>query len=152
MFLYLQAELENIFDLDFPNSLETPYEFEFELKCSKCHEIHPKPIQINMFESHEILGSKGEANYVASCKFCQSRGNISISKPKGYSGYNLSGEKVKMLEIDSRGFEIQTFKPIQPLIAKGFDDVNLEDGEWYDYDDNLNEQVSITDVKWTISN
>ena len=32
-----------------------------------------------------------------------------------------------------------------------FDDVDLEDGEWYDYDDDRGEEVSVTEFRWEIA-
>lgn len=31
-----------------------------------------------------------------------------------------------------------------------FTDIDLTDGEWYDYDEKANEEVSIKDLKWEI--
>lgn len=148
MFLYLQAELNNISCLTFP----ADYEFTFELECSKCHEPAPKRATFNTIEQHEIEGSKGEASYVATCKFCQARGNINISFPKKFAGYQESGAKVPMLQIDARGWEITKFVPEQPLKADSFSEVLFDDGEWYDYNDDKGEEVSVVETVWTIGN
>lgn len=151
MFLYLSAEVANVGALDFPNSVERPYEFSFSVRCTQCHEEGGNSVQINMFEAHEIPGSRGTANYVARCKFCQCRGTISLAVPKGYSGYT-SGV-TRMLEVECRGVEIVRFLCEQPLCAPGFPQVDLADGgEWYDYDETLGEEVSVTDAIWTIGN
>ena len=61
-----------------------------------------------------------------------------------------------MLEIDSRGYEIVEFVANGPFVCKGnestteFQDVLLDEGEWYDYDDQAGEETSITEVKWVI--
>jgi hypothetical protein len=34
--------------------------------------------------------------------------------------------------------------------ATPFNSIDLQEGEWYDYDEKAGEEVSITDVKWEI--
>lgn len=152
MHLYLKAELEGISAVEFPNSPQAPYEFEFSIECTKCHELHPNPVSLNTFEEHEMPGSKGVASYVGACKFCKCTGSISIAIPKKGAQYTTSGERQPLLDIESRGFNLVKFTPVQPLAAPGFDEVDLVDGEWYDYDDNAGCEVSITNVEWSIEN
>ncbi|AWU76822.1 hypothetical protein CAS74_000758 [Pichia kudriavzevii] len=157
-YLYLTAELNNVTSLKPKDSLKEPFEYEFKIQCTKCRETHDKTVTVNLYEKHEIDGSRGEASYVGACSFCKAKSNINIALPKGYEGYNSenSGQEVKMLEIDSRGYEIVEFVANGPFVCKGnestteFQDVLLDEGEWYDYDDQAGEETSITEVKWVI--
>lgn len=80
-----------------------------------------------------------------------------------------------ILEFDCRGLEFTDFKPevcsifetlhiLPPYLnlvqgewlAEGIDSgskftaIDLSEGEWFDYDEKANEEVSITELKWTI--
>lgn len=155
--LYLSAELNNVTELKPKDSLGKPFEFTFKIKCNKCHEIHDKEILINLYEKHEIEGSRGEANFINHCTFCKSKSTINISIPKKFTGYSINdnGNKISILEIDSRGSEIIEFIPYGQFVCKGVDSntqftLEFDDGEWYDYDDNAGEEVSITETLWAI--
>lgn len=157
--LYLSADLINVTDLKPQDSINNPYEYNFRIQCTKCRENHDKPITINLYEKYDIEGSRGEANFVSSCSFCKARSNINIQLPKDFKGYlnEFSGEKIKMLEIDARGFDIVEFIPQGPFICKGVDsnslfkEIDLIENEWYDYDDITALETSITDAKWHIN-
>lgn len=156
--LYLTAELNNVTGLKPQDSLTQPYEYTFKIQCTKCREVHENPVTVNLYEKHEIDGSRGEASYVGACSFCKSKSNINISLPKKYEGYSIesNNKEVSILEIDSRGYEIVEFIADGPFSCDGaesstkFSDVLLDDGEWYDYDDNAGEETSITEIKWEI--
>ena len=156
--LYLTAELNNVTDLTTEDSVNEPFEYFFKLECTKCHEVHDKLVSVNLYEKHEISDSRGEASYVSSCTFCNSKSNLNIQIPKHFNGYTNedNGKSVKILEIDSRGYEIVEFIAQSPFKCKGlnsetiFDKIDLSENEWYDYDDNAGEETSITDIKWEI--
>ncbi|KAG0678443.1 hypothetical protein C6P40_000438 [Pichia californica] len=157
--LFLSAELNNVTDLKPQDSLSEPFEYNFRIQCTKCRETHDKPITINLYERYEIDGSRGEASYVGSCSFCKAKSNINIQLPKDFQGYSLenNGSKIKMLEIDARGYEIIEFIADSPFVCKGtdsdseFKDVLLMETEWYDYDDKASQETSITDVQWHLN-
>lgn len=62
-----------------------------------------------------------------------------------------------MLEIDTRGIDFEAFKADGKFQCIGeesntkFDDVDLEDNEWYDYDEKAGAEVSITNIEWTFT-
>lgn len=156
--LYLTAELNNVTKLKPQDSTAQPYEYTFKIQCTKCRETHENPVTVNLYEKHDIEGSRGEASYVGACFFCKSKSNINIFLPKHYEGYLLenNNKEVKMLEIDSRGYDLVEFIPDGPFQCVGadsntkFSDFTLDDGEWYDYDDAAGKETSITDLKWVI--
>jgi hypothetical protein len=157
--LYLSAELNNVTNLRPQDSTQQPFEYNFKIQCTKCRETHDNVITINLYEKHEIDGSRGEASYVGACSFCKAKNNINIELPKKYEGYKYehSGSKAKMLVIDSRGCEILEYIADGPFVCKGletdteFNEVLLEDGEWYDYDDKAGDETSIVEVQWKIA-
>ncbi|GMM28913.1 hypothetical protein DAMA08_016290 [Martiniozyma asiatica (nom. inval.)] len=138
------------------------YEYTFELVCTQC-DTHAKEIPINLNESHEF--GRASVSYVAKCSFCGNTGTIQIKLPKNYAGYVIkreegeeegeeakNGGKQKMLEIDGRGWKAVDFLPVG--LFKGFIkgkevEVEFDDGEWYDYDDNIGE-LSAIEAEWKI--
>lgn len=155
-FLKILGELTNVTDLEPVDTPESPYEYTFQIECTKCRTIHDKDIHMNRFEQHEMSGSRGEASFVFRCKECKNEHSASITRTneKLVIGAN---RPATILEIDARGLDFTKFIPDGKFQALGeetgtkFDEVDLEDGEWYDVDEKTNEEVSIVDVKWTIS-
>ncbi|KAJ5754967.1 hypothetical protein N7533_004510 [Penicillium manginii] len=136
---------------------EDPYYYTFRVKCTSCHEIHPNWVGFNRFEEHEIPGSRGEANFVWKCRLCTKTHSASIIS--GPNTYELQEKKTgqKIIEMDCRGLEFIEFKPAEgKWEAKGvespttFSDIELDEGEWYDYDEKTSEEVSIKDITWSV--
>ncbi|KAH3667072.1 hypothetical protein WICMUC_005419 [Wickerhamomyces mucosus] len=155
--LQLTATLEGLTDLSPKDTQENPFEYTFLIECTQCREQHDKEITINRFEKHEISGSRGEANFVFKCKNCRKESTISIERTKNVYTIEDSGKSVDFLSIEARGLDIVKFLPENGFfISKGaesitkFDDIDLSEGEFYDYDDNAGAEVSITDISWDI--
>lgn len=155
--LTLKADLEGITDLKFTDDVEDPYLYTFGIKCVQCHEVHPKDITINLYETHEMPGSRGEANFVFKCGVCGKRSSINMSRTKNSYDAANSGKAVRMLDIDSRGIDFVSFVPDGKFQCVGdesnskFKDVDLVDNEWYDYDDKAGGEVSITNIEWAFT-
>lgn len=155
-YLKIYATLEGVTDVEPVDTTDSPQEYIFTIQCTKCRTTHDKPVNINRFEQHEILGSRGEASFVFRCKECKSEHSASITRTS--SKLTVDDKKpVAILEIDARGLDFEKFHPEGRYEAVGaetgtkFTDVDLSDDEWYDYDDKAGAEVSITDVKWEIS-
>ncbi|KAK3180750.1 hypothetical protein K4F52_007970 [Lecanicillium sp. MT-2017a] len=62
----------------------------------------------------------------------------------------------KIIEFDCRGLEFTEFNPEGEWLAEGIDTptkftgIELTDGEWFDYDEKSNEEVSIKEITWEI--
>ncbi|OBA20570.1 hypothetical protein METBIDRAFT_43948 [Metschnikowia bicuspidata var. bicuspidata NRRL YB-4993] len=156
-YLKAQAELSNVTNLKPVDTPDSPFEYTFRIECTKCREIHGKPVTINRFEQHDISGSKGEASFVFRCKSCRNEHSAQISRTVESLSPENAGKWVNLLEIDARGADFIDFIPEGRWVCEAlnstsiFDEVDLEDGEWYDYDDNKGQEVSVTDFKWEIS-
>ncbi|EDK44318.1 conserved hypothetical protein [Lodderomyces elongisporus NRRL YB-4239] len=154
--LKVSAELDNVTALEPYDTPQDPFYYTFRIECTKCRTIHDKEIQITQYEKHEISGSRGEASFVFRCKECKNEHSASIERTKEKLEQGNS-KPVSILEIDARGLDFNEFIPDGRFQAKGLDtgtlftEVDLEDLEWYDVDEKTNEEVSIVDVKWTIS-
>lgn len=116
-------------------------------------------MNINRFESHEIAGSRGEASFVFRCKECKAEHSATLTRTSQTLTVEdaEANKSVALLEIDARGVEFLEFLPEGRFAAVGtesgtkFDEVDLEDAEWYDYDDKAGAEVSVTECKWEIS-
>lgn len=156
-FLKASAELDNVTDLQPIDTTENPFEYTFHIQCTSCRQVHGKPVTINRFEKHEMDGSRGEASFVFRCRDCKGEHSASITRTKETVTIEKAGKFVPILEIDARGVEFVEFIPDGQFECRGaetttrFDDVDLSDGEWYDYDEKANAEVSITDVKWEVA-
>ncbi|ORY64127.1 uncharacterized protein BCR38DRAFT_434110 [Pseudomassariella vexata] len=154
--LVLKAELSGVTNLRPKDELENPFWYTFTVQCTSCRETHPNAISVSRFENNELSGSRGEANFVWKCKNCKRESSASIkAAPKAYE----MGEPPKeqsIIEFDCRGMEFTEFSPEGSWLAEGtesgtkFTEIELQDGEWFDYDEKSGEEVSIKDLKWDI--
>ncbi|CCE65779.1 hypothetical protein TPHA_0M02050 [Tetrapisispora phaffii CBS 4417] len=171
---------ENIRSISVKNDPSSPAEFSFNLVCTNCREEHESAVSINTFEKHDMPGSKGEASFILKCKFCDKDCSVNMNtfedvfyniensqntseleaialqrEKKGIK--NIKGNQSVLLEFDCRGCEVTKFH-ISSVPYK----VNLNnkktlefefeegDNEWYDYDDDSAEEVSITEFNTEI--
>lgn len=154
--LKLTAELFNVTNLEPIDDPENAFEYTFRIQCTSCREIHGKPVTINRFESHEITGSRGEASFVFRCKQCKSEHSASITRTGDSLTPENSNKPVTILTIDSRGLDVLEFIPEGEFRCVGeesgtiFKEVELSEGEWYDYDNEAGDEVSVTEVKWIV--
>ncbi|KAJ9490001.1 hypothetical protein VN97_g3280 [Penicillium thymicola] len=154
--LSVEAQLEGVTALLPTDTEENPYFYTFRVQCTSCRETHPNWVSFNRFETHEIPGSRGEANFVWKCRLCTKTHTASIiSGPKPYEAQEKQNTQ-KIIEMDCRGLEFIEFKPDGEWEAKAvestttFSGIDLLEGEWYDYDEKKGEEVSIKEITWTV--
>ncbi|KAL8731159.1 MAG: hypothetical protein Q9166_003566 [cf. Caloplaca sp. 2 TL-2023] len=154
--LTLTADLTGVTELVPLDTQEEPYFYTFKVQCTSCRETHPNWVSIGRFESSDISGSKGEANFVWRCKACKRESTASIKDaPKTYTHASPPINQT-IIEFDCRGLEFTEFQANGEWMAKGletatiFTAIDLVEGEWYDFDEKSGEEVSIKDVKWDI--
>ncbi|EGV60961.1 hypothetical protein PSN45_002315 [Yamadazyma tenuis] len=154
--LKITAELAGVTGLHPQDTPESPFEYTFTIECTKCREVHAKPVTINRFETHEISGSRGEASFVFRCKSCKSEHSAAIEPTGTVCTPDTNGKPVTILTIDARGLDFNEFIPDGFFACEGedsptkFTEIDLSEGEWYDYDDNAGEEVSVTEISWSI--
>jgi len=154
--LALTADLSGVTDLRPVDTEENPYFYSFKVQCTSCRETHSNWVTVSRFESNQMSGSRGDANFVFKCKNCKRESSATIKEaPKAYA-QSSPPKKVNIIEFDCRGLEFTEFKAEGEWQAKGsesatvFSSIDLQEGEWYDYDEKAGEEVSIKDVKWDI--
>ncbi|KAK0334412.1 hypothetical protein LTR91_018610 [Friedmanniomyces endolithicus] len=150
------AELNGVTDLQPEDTEQTPFYYTFKVQCTSCREVHPNWVSVSRFETNEQSGSRGDANFVWRCKNCKREHSANITDtPKAYPQQSPAKAK-NILTLDCRGLEFVEFKADGAWKATGvesgtkFADIDLTEGEWFDYDEKAGEEVSIKDVKWEI--
>ncbi|EIM22448.1 DUF866-domain-containing protein [Wallemia mellicola CBS 633.66] len=135
------------------------HQFWLQIKCTMCHEVHPKTIAIIPSEEDQLPNTKegNTANLVFKCSFCGKSAHAKVEN-KGASAVNVedienhSYKSWLVLEcrnLEPIGFEARDDNYIctSSLSDTKFEDVTL-DGEWSDYDEKSGESVAIEGYKF----
>ncbi|KAJ2754827.1 hypothetical protein H4R27_004538 [Coemansia aciculifera] len=100
-----------------------------------------------------MSGGRDTANMVIKCHFCKRESSLDIAEgPFPYTAEN-SGSMATILIIDCRGVDIKEFEPRSGWKVTGtesntvFDEVDLAEMEWYEYDEEAAAPVSIKDIE-----
>ncbi|KAG1445202.1 hypothetical protein G6F55_012044 [Rhizopus delemar] len=149
--LYIKADLENVTDLAPTDDCE----WYFKVECTSCHEVDENWISFNQQDTYEISGSRGSASLVMRCKFCKREGTAQFEPSFKIKKYNIeqNGKFQQIAQFDCRGLELVDFQPRDSWFAKGaesdtvFNDIDLSEGEWAEYDEKSGEPVGISDIK-----
>ncbi|KAK1772659.1 hypothetical protein QBC33DRAFT_522113 [Phialemonium atrogriseum] len=154
--LALTAELVGVTNLRPKDTEETPFWYTFKVQCTSCRETHAKEVAVSRFDTNEMSGSRGEANFVWKCKNCKRESSATIKAAPTPYEQSEPAKRRDILEFDCRGLEFTEFIPEGVWLAEGIDsnskftEIELQDGEWFDYDEKAGEEVSIKDIKWEI--
>jgi hypothetical protein len=149
-----KADLTNVTNVGPSNPEE--FEWTFNAECTKCRELHEEQIYFNQKELHENINSRGESNLIMKCKFCGSIGTMDVV-PKSIKFLNQElGGFQPLVVIEGRGWEPKEWIPTggfkaESLAGTVFDDVDLHEKEWCDYDEKSGESVEIMQVESMIS-
>mmetsp|Transcript_739 Transcript_739/g.878 ORF Transcript_739/g.878 Transcript_739/m.878 type:complete len:157 (+) Transcript_739:14-484(+) len=150
--LYATCKLENVTNLRLPEDDD----WYFILKCSQCGAETENEVYFNKIEEHEMEGSRGNANYIAKCKSCERKGKISFIKTFPYKIENNEEPQV-IAEFESRGWDIATAVPKGGYICDSTEsetvfkeEVDLQDGDWAEYDEEADVPVGIFDYKISV--
>eukprot|EP01134_Creolimax_fragrantissima_P000981 CFRG0981T1 len=147
--LQIKLELEGVTEIK-----PDPDDFRWYLKirCGSCGEENKHWVYIEEDQIVEIPGSRGgEANLVIKCELCSRSNSISIVE-KSVKPYMFedAGSFKTIAAFECRGVEAVDFSPRVGFKAKGkdsgtpFEEVDLTEKEWFDYDEKAGESVSIT--------
>ncbi|KAJ8969198.1 hypothetical protein NQ314_001869 [Rhamnusium bicolor] len=149
--LQISATLEGIeeFYTSHPN-----YTFLLKIKCSSCGEISDKWHDVTESQTYPGKTGKSENHYIAKCKLCGRENNLDIIP--GSNGKYTSddqGSFKNIVTFDCRGIEPVDFSPSEGWIAKVedsgniFDNINLSDKEWVEYDEKSKQSVGIYELE-----
>ncbi|CAL1272312.1 unnamed protein product [Larinioides sclopetarius] len=149
--LQIKAVLENITDLE-PNGED--FRWYLKLKCMNCGEEPEKWQYVSLQEKLPLKGGRGEANFVSKCKLCARENSVEILTDsfKKYSAEDSETFKT-IVAFDCRGVDPTDFSPRAGWRAVGessstkFDEIDLEEKEWVDYDERANLSVSVCEIE-----
>eukprot|EP00761_Pharyngomonas_kirbyi_P000412 gb/GECH01000412.1/.p1 GENE.gb/GECH01000412.1/~~gb/GECH01000412.1/.p1 ORF type:complete len:159 (+),score=33.22 gb/GECH01000412.1/:1-477(+) len=150
--LQAKALLENLDYVSIPDPLN--YEWHLKIFCTNCQEACDNVVYFKSTDEHDMPGSRGTTNFLYKCKLCERRGSIDVTPEKEPS---FNGEEFSTLAtFECRGLDISEWVPTDGLTAttengKIFDQVDLSEKEWYDYDEDAGEPVSVTEVESSLS-
>ncbi|XP_069828391.1 CXXC motif containing zinc binding protein-like [Dendropsophus ebraccatus] len=108
---------------------------------------------ITSMDSVPLKGGRGSASMVQKCKLCSRENSIDILTAS-LQPYNAEdNERFKtIVEFECRGLEPVDFQPQAGFAAEGaetgtpFNDINLQEKDWTDYDEKAKEAVGIYEV------
>ena len=107
-------------------------------------------------ENETVEGqTRGSTNLNFSCHFCKRQASITVLGEKHYGKVTESGQEVTLAAFEVRGIELEKWIPKNGLVCRAAEgrskfteiDFSEEDGEWYSYDDDAGEPVSITNIE-----
>ncbi|KAI3812492.1 hypothetical protein L1987_17202 [Smallanthus sonchifolius] len=153
--LYITAELENLTNFQPKAGVDDPnFTYYFKLKCENCGEVTDKETCVSLSETLP-LAKKGTTNLIQKCKFCKREGTVTMIPGRGSSlthDYSETGKYAPLMIFDCRGFEPLDFafssgwKAESPEGTK-FEDINLDGGEFAEYDEKGECGVMISNVR-----
>ncbi|KFW82067.1 UPF0587 protein C1orf123, partial [Manacus vitellinus] len=112
-----------------------------QLKCANCGEVSEKWQYLRLMDSAPLKGGRGSATMVQKCKLCSRENSIDILS-QTIKPYNAEdSEKFKtIVEFECR-FAAEGAESGTP-----FNDINLLEKDWNDYDEKTKESVGIYEV------
>lgn len=149
--LQIKAVLENVTDLE---AYDKDFRWYLKLKCMNCGEEAGKWQYITLLETFPLKGGRGEAHFVSKCKLCARENSVEIL-PDHLKKYTADDSETfkTIVAFDCRGLEPTNFSPRGGFRAVGentgteFEDINLEEKEWVDYDEKAKLSVSICELE-----
>ncbi len=139
------------------------FRYYLKLKCANCGEVPDHWQYVSMAEKQPVKGGRGDANCVSKCKLCSRENSLDILEAS-LASYDAkdSGNWKTIVAMDCRGMEPVEFSPRNGWAAKGykededgegqetgtaFEDVDLSDKDWADYDEKSSESTVISEFE-----
>uniref|UniRef100_A0A7E4VZC6 DUF866 domain protein n=1 Tax=Panagrellus redivivus TaxID=6233 RepID=A0A7E4VZC6_PANRE len=150
--LELKANLVNVTNLR-PGDYGD-HRWYLKCKCSSCGETPDHWQYATVEEAHELSKGHGIANLLVKCPLC-SRSNSLEILTDSYKPYDAEKNEQwqQIVRFDCRGIEPVDFDPRVGWVAEGvesgtvFEDIDLNDKEWADYDEKVSEAVEINSIQ-----
>jgi hypothetical protein len=152
LLLKAHAEMENVESFEFPEDHEWLIDVVIPASGETRHNV-----KLSRTEELEIPNSRGLANLILKVdKNVYATIKIEdipkVTRNKITATDSESGTLVPILGVDCRGCEILAWKPTGFYSATtptgtNFEEVDLQEGEWYDVDAETNLPVSITNIR-----
>ncbi|XP_062022221.1 uncharacterized protein LOC133738659 [Rosa rugosa] len=142
--LQITAELENLTNLQPGGGCDDPeFTYLFKLKCQSCGEPTQKETALSLSESVPLPVGKGTTNLIQKCKFCGREGTVTMMPGRGRpltEELSEAGKFAPLMVFECRGYEPVDYVfgggwKVQSLAGTTFDDVDLSEGEFAEYDE-----------------
>ncbi|XP_027195104.2 CXXC motif containing zinc binding protein-like [Dermatophagoides pteronyssinus] len=149
--LEISAQLENVTNL----TISSQYEYHIKFKCNNCDTETENFMTFSDDSKVPLMGGKSFVNLIFKCKICSRPSNVSIidGSIRSYLAEDSTNFK-PLIEFDCRGCDPILFQPINRFKCTNmdntteFNDVDLSELNWADYDERTNESVGIYDFKY----
>ncbi|CAL5355505.1 unnamed protein product [Camellia sinensis] len=144
LMLMITAELENLTNLQPQGGCDDPnFTYYFKMRCGNCGEVTQKETCVSLNETVSLHQGKNTTNLVQKCKFCGRDGTVTMITGRGRpltQEMSQSGKHTPLMLFDCRGYEPVEFLfgsgwKVESLEGTKFDDVDLSEGEFAEYDE-----------------
>ncbi|KAK1354518.1 UPF0587 protein like [Heracleum sosnowskyi] len=156
--LMISADMENIKKLRPASGVDDPsFNYYLKMKCGNCGELTKKEISVNSKE--KVSNSWDSPNLIMKCKFCEKVGTVTVISGKGRpltQGLSEQGKYAPLMELDCRGYEPVEFMfgsgwKAESIAGTNFEDIDLSEGEFAEYDEKGECPVTIYNLRSTIN-
>ncbi|KAL3113475.1 hypothetical protein niasHT_013585 [Heterodera trifolii] len=151
--LQMSANLVGVTDLR-PSDYDD-HRWYLKLKCSACGESYPSEQYATIRETHTLTKGKGICHISSKCSFCGRINSLEILIDS-YASYSADKNRLfqTLVKFECRGIEPTSFDPRIGWICVGtesgsiFDEIDLNELEWADYDEKNSSPVEINDISF----
>ncbi|KAL7164533.1 hypothetical protein ACSBR2_040438 [Camellia fascicularis] len=156
LMLMITAELENLTNLQPQGGCDDPnFTYYFKMRCGNCGEVTQKETCVSLNETVSLHQGKNTTNLVQKCKFCGRDGTVTMITGRGRpltQETSQSGNHTPLMLFDCRGYEPVEFLfgsgwKVESLKGTKFDDVDLSEGEFAEYDEKGECPVMISNLR-----
>ncbi|GAB4813654.1 hypothetical protein N2152v2_000700 [Parachlorella kessleri] len=152
--LCIKADLEGVASVRLPPGSQ----YCITVKDSAGEDIR-EGVYVAADEVYELSGSRGVANFVMKwAKDSKREAYLNVEEVKAVTRAlkgDDAGTFVPIIGFECRGLEPIDWRPEGGFVVEGtsgkvWEEVDLSEKEWADYDDRSNESVSIMDLQWEL--
>ncbi|KAK7291019.1 hypothetical protein RIF29_05857 [Crotalaria pallida] len=156
--LKITADLENLHLLQPQGGCDDPhFSYLFKLKCGRCGELSPRETCVTLSDTVPLPVGKGETHLIQKCKFCGRDGTVTMIPGKGEPlahWVSQEGKYSPLMLFDCRGVEPVDYVftgewKVESFKGTKFENVDLNSGEFAEYDEKGGVPVMISNVRAT---
>ncbi|KAJ1528515.1 hypothetical protein ONE63_006922 [Megalurothrips usitatus] len=122
--LQMKAQFENVEAVYTP---QPEFRYFLKIRCSGCNEESDKWHDVSLSETVALKTGRGNANFAFKCKLCGKDNQMDVLEKS----------------VRKEGWVVEASEGGQK-----FEEVDLTDGEWVDYDEKLKETVRVFELEF----
>ncbi|OMJ78275.1 hypothetical protein SteCoe_21953 [Stentor coeruleus] len=144
--LLFKARLDGIDSILFPTEIS----WFCKIACASCREVHDKDVSFSINEQVQTKGSRGNFNFVYTCKLCSKTSTI-VYVHTSFSSYGDNERYSPIIELECRGLKILSWSIASGAMAVSssgnkFSDTNFAENDWCDYDEEMGQLVGVYEI------